>query len=163
MSEELETIQPELPPEKSELELLAEELEATKQKYLRALADFDNYKKRSNLERDQFVQFANENLIKELLPIMDNFARALPTVKDEDVLKGLSLISKQLGDALGKFGLREIPAVNQPYDPNFHEAILQKESAGPEGINLEELQKGYSLHSRVIRPSMVIVSKKGAK
>jgi len=167
MAEELEEVKKELPPEKSELELAKEEIESTKNRLLRALADFDNYKKRSALDREQFVKFANETLIAELLPILDGFTRALSAGKKskagDEMQKGIALIKKQLEDVLTKYGVKEIAALGRPYDPNLHEAILQKEDKGPEGIILEEMQKGYALHGRVIRPSMVIVSKKGEK
>jgi len=168
MSEELKEVTPELPQEKSEIELLKEQVEEQKNKWLRALADLDNYKKRVALEQDQFIKFSNESLIKEILPALDGLNRALETAEtaklNEGLIKGFALVSRQLKDALAKFGLEEIAALNQPYDPNVHEAILQKESLGPENIIIEEVQKGYTLHGRVIRPSMVIVSKKkGAK
>ncbi len=162
--EELKTVTKELPPEKTQAELLKEQLQEQKNKLLRALADFDNYKKRVAFEREQFVQFANESLVSELLPVIDGFARAMGAAEKvkagEDMIKGLALIKKQLEDVLKKHGVEEIEAVNKPYDANLHEAILQKEHEGPEGVILEEMQKGYSLHGRVIRPSMVIVSKK---
>jgi len=162
--DELKTVAKELPPEKPEADLLKEQVEENKNKYLRALADLDNYKKRSALEKEQFVQFANENLISELLPVLDGYGRAMQAAEksgaSEEMIKGLALIRKQLEDALKKHGIEEIEALGKPYDPNVHEAIMQKEDGGPEGIILEEAQKGYTLHGRVIRPSMVIVSKK---
>lgn len=164
MAEELEEVNKELPPEKSEVELLKEQLEEKNNRLLRALADFDNYKKRSAIDRDQFVQFANEMLISELLPIIDGFNRAMEAGKKhksgEDMMKGIALIRKQLEDVLIKHGVKEIEALGKLYDANLHEAILQKEHSGPEGVIIEEMQKGYTLHGRVIRPSMVIVSKK---
>ena len=165
--EEVQEVKKELPPEKSESELLQAELENTKNKLLRALADFDNYKKRAAIEREQFVQFANETLISELLPVIDGFGRAMDAAKKiksgEEMIKGLALIKKQLEDVLKKHGVEEVEALGKPYDANLHEAILQKEHKGPEGVIIEEMQKGYLLHGRVIRPSMVIVSKKGEK
>ncbi|MEE8638634.1 MAG: nucleotide exchange factor GrpE [Candidatus Margulisiibacteriota bacterium] len=162
--EELATVSKELPPEKSETELLKEQLDEQKNKLLRALADFDNYKKRMVIEREQFVQFANETLISELLPIIDGFARAMDAAEKvkagEEMIKGLALIKKQFEDVLKKHGVEEIEALEKPYDANVHEAILQKEHEGPEGVIIEEMQKGYALHGRVIRPSMVIVSKR---
>lgn len=164
--EELELVPQELPPEKTEAELLKEQLEEQKNKLLRALADFDNYKKRVALEQEQFVRFANETLITELLPILDGFGRAMEAAEKvnagEEMVKGLALIKRQLADVLKKHGVEEIEALNKPYDANVHEAILQKEHDGPEGVIIEEMQKGYTLHGRVIRPSMVIVSKKKA-
>jgi len=166
-AEELKEIIPELPREKSELDLLKEELADQKNKYLRALADFDNYKKRVALEQDQFVKFANEGIILEVLPALDNFKRSLLTAEKvkahEDLIKGIALVVRQMQDSLKKFGVEEIEAVGQPYNANLHEAILSKEDDGPENMILEEVQKGYTLNGRVIRPSMVIVSKKGVK
>ena len=165
--EKLEEIVKELPPEKSEAEILKEELAESKNKLLRALADFDNYKKRIAIERDQFVQFANESLISELLPVIDGFGRAMEAAgkikAGEEMVKGLALIKRQLEDVLKKHGVAEIEALGKPYNANLHEAILQKEHKGPEGVIIEEMQKGYSLHGRVVRPSMVIVSKRGEK
>ncbi len=162
--DELEAVKKELPPEKPETELLKEQLAEQKNRLLRTLADFDNYKKRMALDKDQFVQFANEGLITELLPVIDGFARAMDAAlkikAGEEMIKGLALIKKQLEDALKKHGVEEIEALGKPYDANVHEAILQKEHDGPEGMIIEEMQKGYTLHNRVIRPSMVIVAKK---
>lgn len=140
-----------------------QELEETKNRYLRCLADFDNYKKRTAAEREQFAQFANEAIVSDLLPIVDGLKRALDAAAAakmaEEMLKGIALVKKQFEDTLGKHGLKEIEAVGQTYDPNLHEAILQKEESGPAGIVIEEMQKGYLFRGRVIRPSMVIVSK----
>ena len=140
-----------------------QELEETKNRYLRCLADFDNYKKRTAAEREQFAQFANEAIATDLLPIVDGLKRALDAAAAakmaEEMLKGIALVKKQFEDTLGKHGLKEIEAVGKPYDPNLHEAILQKEDSGPAGIVIEEMQKGYTFRGRVIRPAMVIVSK----
>ena len=165
MGEEIQETQKELPPEENEIDILKEALESTKNQLLRALADFDNYKKRSAIERDQFIQFANETLISELLPVVDGFGRAMEAAENKkasgDLIKGIALIKKQFEDALKKHGVEEIEALGKAYDANVHEAILQKEHKGPEGVIIEEMQKGYTLHGRVIRPSMVIVTKKG--
>ena len=163
MSEEIKEVPKELPLEKSELELLKEQLADKNNKLLRALADFDNYKKRVALEQDQFVKFANEGLIKELLPALDGLSKAIEISKDDNLTKGLALIKRQIMDALAHFGIEEIEAQGKPYDPNVHEAIMKKDSAEPENTIIEEVQKGYILHGRVIRPSMVILGKKGAK
>ena len=136
-----------------------------KDKWLRALSDLDNYKKRSQFEREQFVQFANENLITELLPVIDGFNRAMDSAQKsragEEMIKGLALIKRQLEDVLKKHGVEEIAALGKPYDANIHEAILQKDDPAPANVIVEEMQKGYTLNGRVIRPSMVIVSKGG--
>lgn len=165
--EELKEVPKELPAKKTEIELLKEQLEEQKNKLLRALADFDNYKKRTQSERLQVIQFANETLITELLPVVDNFSRAMAAAEkiqvNDELQKGLALVKKQVEDILRKHGAEEILALGKPYDPNFHEAIMQKEHDGPDGIVIEEVQKGYTFHGRVIRPSMVIVSKKKLK
>jgi len=158
-----------LPLQKSEAESLKEQLvekersiEEQKNKYLRALADLDNYKKRVNLEKDELIRYSNELLVKELLPALDGFAKALDFAKktdSEDLMKGIALIKKQLEDAVSKFGVKEIETAGKPYDPNLHEAILMKDSEKAPGIILEEVQKGYTMHERLIRPAMVIVSK----
>ena len=159
----------ELPTKISEVAFLKEQLaekekqiEEQKNKLLRALADLDNYKKRANLEKDELVRYSNEVLAKELLPAIDGFARAMDFAKklnSEDLTKGIALIKKQIEDAFMKFGVKEIVSVGKPYDANFHEAILMKESDMEPGIVLEEMQKGYTMHERLLRPAMVIVSK----
>ena len=164
-NQEIKISQKELPAEKSEVEILAEQVEEQKNKYLRALADFDNYKKRTAIEQESFVQFANERLIKEIIPALDNFERAFQVVKshNDEFIKGISLVKKQLEDSLKKFGVEEIKSKGLAYDPNIHEAILQKESDKEENIILEEVQKGFMLNGRLLRPAMVIVSKKKEK
>jgi len=167
--EELEKKTTELPPKASEIDSLKEQvaekeklIEEQKNKYLRALADLDNYKKRANLEKDELIRYSNELLVKELLPAIDGFAKAIDFAKktnDENLIKGIALIKKQIEDAVSKFGVKEIEAVGKPYDPNLHEAILMKGSEKAPGIILEEMQKGYTMHERLLRPSMVIVSK----
>ncbi len=138
------------------------QIEEQKNKLLRALADFDNFRKRAVIEREEIITFANENLILGLLPIIDNFERAIESSKkiniNEDLIKGIALIKRQIEDLLSKAGVMHIECLGKPFDPNFHEAILQKEGDKPEGEVLEEIQKGYTLHGKVIRSSMVIIS-----
>ena len=137
------------------------ELEDYKNKLLRALADFDNYKKRAAQELESFVQFANEELIKDILPALDNFNRAFATAKShkDEFIKGVALVKKQLEDSLKKFGVEEVKALGLPYDPTLHEAIMQKESDKPENTVIEVVQNGYTLKGRLLRPAMVIVAK----
>jgi molecular chaperone GrpE len=159
----------ELPREKTEIESLQEQvaekeklIEEQKNKYLRALADLDNFKKRVNLEKDELIRYSNELLVKELLPALDGFAKAIDfakKTKSDDLMKGIALIKKQIEDAFTKFGVKEIEAAGKPYDPNLHEAIIMKDSDKVPGMILEEVQKGYTMHERLIRPAMVIVSK----
>jgi molecular chaperone GrpE len=149
--------------EKTEIEVLNEQLEDYKNRYLRALADFDNFKKRNIFEKEQFVQFANEGLAADLLPVMDGLIRGLESAQkagiSEEIIKGFALVKRQLLDSLKKHGVEPILALGRSFDPNLHEAILQKESEGPENIVLEEMQTGYTLNGKLIRPAMVIVSK----
>lgn len=141
----------------------ANPLEDFKNKYLRALADLENYKKRAALEKDEIFKFSNENLIRELLPALDSFAKAIDlsrTGPSDDVIKGIALVKKQIEDALAKFGVEQVKAIGEKYDPNFHEAIMMKDSDGEPGRVIAEMQKGYILNGRLLRPAMVIVSKK---
>jgi molecular chaperone GrpE len=159
MSEEIEIKPAQLPDKNQELDYLTAQLKEKDDKLLRTLADFDNYKKRIALDQDQFIKFANEGIVKELLPTLDGISKALEHSTDEQLTIGLELVKKQMGDALARFGVSEIEAIGKDYDPNFHEAIMKKESKEKENTIIEEVQKGYILNGRVIRPSMVIVSK----
>lgn len=140
------------------------EIEEYKNRLARCLADLDNYKKRAQIEKEQLLNFGNENLIAEMLPAFDTLEKAIMTIEKENPeaasTKGLALAIKLLEDGLKKFGVEKIEAANKPFDPNFHEAIMQKESEGEANIVLEEVQKGYTLNGKLIRPAMVIVSKK---
>ena len=139
-------------------------LEETQSRLLRALADFDNLKKRNASEREEMVRIANEALMAALLPIIDNFARALASAEEhqinEDVLKGIALIKKQFEDALQMSGVEEVDSLGKDFDPNFHEAVMAKDSDGPDHKVIEVVQKGYTLFGKLLRPTMVIVSKK---
>lgn len=156
-----------------ELKRSAEEKDARyeeqKNQMLRLMADFDNFKRRVSAERDDIICFSNETLILALLPILDNFDRAFAHAEEckdkginEELLKGFALIKKQLEDTLNKMGLSKMDALGKKFDPVYHEAVLTREAADqPEGLVLEEMQKGYMLKDKVIRPTMAIVSKKG--
>ena len=144
---------------------LQNELAETKERLLRALADFDNYRKRAKIEQGEFAAFALEGLMQALLPIMDNFDRAVqnaeksPGVIPDDFLKGIALIKRQFADALTKFGVEPIDALGKPFDPHVHEVVLKKKSENQEeGTVMEVVQAGYTLHSKVIRPAMVITA-----
>ena len=125
-------------------------------KYLQA--DFDNYKKRILKERGEVVNTANENLIKELLTILDDFERSLVLVKNKEDLKGLELIYKNFLKILESFGLKKIEVEGKKFDHYYHEVLLKEKSDKEEGIILEELQKGYLLNGKVIRHSKVKIS-----
>jgi molecular chaperone GrpE len=151
---------------------LAAQLEAERAKaneYLeqwrRAAADFANFKRRTEQDRAEMAKLFNESLVKALLPVLDNFERALAAIPDDlkshSWVEGVSLTEKQLRDTLQKEGLRAIEAVGHKFDPNLHEAVAHDVSDEHEEDSvIEEFQKGYKLHDRVIRPSMVKVSRR---
>ena len=135
-----------------------EELNA---KYMRLMADFQNQKKRFDKEKADIYQYANEKIVKNLLEVLDNFERALDATKDADpnLHEGMELIFKQLMAALEKAGVAEIKALGEEFDPNFHNAVMMEETDEYESNKVSEvMQKGYTLNSRVIRPSMVKVA-----
>ena len=157
--------------EKDPIKILEAKLDETETKYneaydrlLRATADFENQKKRSEKQMDGFRKFANESIIKELLSLTDNLERALSVTDSKDecekVFEGVNLIYKDILKVLENNNTKPIDALEKPFDPAFHQAVLQEETDEfPEGVVIKELQKGYLLHDRLVRPSMVVVSK----
>ena len=131
---------------------------------LRLQADFDNYRRRTRQEQSELSAFVTQNLIKELLPIIDNFERALssrPTDDPSGFGAGVEMIFRQLYGVLEKQGITTVDAVGSLFDPNRHEAILKDtESDQPEGTVVAELQKGYAVGGKVIRPALVKVAGK---
>ena len=125
----------------------------------RAQADFINYKRRTEQEKENLSKFANANLILGLLPALDDLERALNSVPPRLIklswVDGIRLIERKLKTSLEAAGLAEIKALGEPFDPNLHEAVRQDK--GKEGIVIEEMQKGYRLNDRVLRPSKVVV------
>jgi molecular chaperone GrpE len=153
--------------ESLEAKLEAKEKEARDNydRFLRLSAEFENFKKRLEKEKNDAYKFATENLIKELLPVLDNLERAIDhgeTQSDsQGLLAGVELTLKGLHAALEKFGVAPVDASGKEFDPNLHEAVMVQEDARqPGGTVLNQLQKGYLLHTRLIRPAMVVVSKK---
>ncbi|NOU95485.1 nucleotide exchange factor GrpE [Paenibacillus sp. LMG 31456] len=146
-----------------ELEQLRKESEENYQRYLRAQADFDNFRRRTRLEKEDFAKYASMKVIEQLLPVVDNMERALSAGKEgndyEALLKGVDMIFRQLEQTLANEGLQAMESVGQPFNPEFHQAIMQVESEEhEEGIVVEEIQKGYILKDKVLRPAMVKVS-----
>ena len=144
---------------KSERDMLFEKL-------ARAQADFQNSRKRIQAEADQRLQYANANLIKSLLPVIDNFERALAqdTSKTDvaTLLKGMQIVHDQWINVLKQQQVQEIaPQPGEPFDPTRHEALMQQPSDFEEGHVVQLFQKGYALHDRTLRPAQVSVSKKG--
>ena len=163
-AETVETAQEEAAEEKTEAAEEKKEMtpedEALNVKYLRLMADFQNFKRRTEKEKSDIYAFANEKIVSELLNVIDNFERALALGQEGDsFVEGMSLIFKQLQGVLEKAGVKEIEALGQEFDPNFHNAVMMEDTDEYESGKVSEvLQKGYTLNNRVIRPSMVKVA-----
>ncbi|RIE04477.1 nucleotide exchange factor GrpE [Cohnella faecalis] len=133
-------------------------------RYLRAQADFDNFRRRTQKEKEELAQYASLKLVNQLLPVVDNFQRALQTSGGENgeagtFAKGVEMIYRQLFEVLENEGLKKMEPVGQPFDPEHHQAIMAVESdEHEEGIVVEVVQSGYWLKDKVIRPAMVKVS-----
>jgi len=126
----------------------------------RVQAEFENYKKRVEKEKSDFIRSACSKIIKELLPILDNFDMAMKnTSNHDDFVKGVEMIHSQLFSALSKEGLKQIDAEGKNFNPYVHEALMQEESDKGDGIVIEEFQKGYMIGDTVVRHSKVKVSK----
>ena len=135
-------------------------------KYLRAVADLDNYRKRVGREKEELARFTSERVVAALLPALDNLERAIEAAQahgaeNSSLLEGLTQVYNQFRRTLMEFGLQEVIAgAGQPFDPNLHEAVSQVESAEhAEGHVIEQLQRGYKLADRLLRPARVVVSK----
>ncbi len=163
-----ETPEEELMRLKSALEAKTKEAEDNYDRFLRALADLENYRKRCDREKADAINFANENLIADILPVIDNFDRALEHAQSADALsslrEGVTLTIGQVLAALGKYGLVEVKAEGERFDPVFHHAISHDEGDGAgEDVVTKVFQKGYTLKGRLLRPAMVAVSKRKAE
>jgi molecular chaperone GrpE len=148
---------------KSLSEQLQKQVEETHQQYLRSLADLDNYRRRARKDKEDALKYAVVPLLEVLLPILDNFERALEAADQNDnsqvLLEGIEMVYRQFLNALSQSGLTMIEAEGKPFDPYQHNAVMQVEVDGVEsGIVVEELQTGYKYHDRVIRPTMVKIS-----
>lgn len=144
-------------------EAKAESADDANDKYVRLMAEFQNYKKRVSKEKSDIRQYATEKLITELLPVLDNFERALASKAEDDpagYAKGMELIFTQMKTAFEKSGLAEVEAQGQDFDPVKHNAVMTEENDELESGKVSKvLQKGYSLNDKVIRPAMVAVTK----
>lgn len=132
--------------------------------YLRSQAEMENLIKRNKKEKEDWIKYANETLIKDLLPVMDSLEKAISFTDNKNSLnalkEGVELTLKSLRDTLTKSGLKEIEAKGKPFDPTYHHAVSEQEAVDMEpGVVFQELQKGYMLHQRLIRPAMVVLSK----
>jgi molecular chaperone GrpE len=136
---------------------------------LRTTADFDNFKKRAARERTDAVQFANAELLRKLLPVLDSFEMALAAVqtakdaKSSSLQAGIVMVQSQLKSILAESGLEEIDATGKEFDPTQHEAVSQQDTADvPEGRVVQQIRKGYKLRDRLLRPAAVVVARKPA-
>lgn len=153
MQEEIEAL-------KGQVEKLTGDLQEKKDRLLRLQADFDNFRRRSAKEREEISAVVTQNFCKDMLPLLDNFERAMAAeTKDVEAFqKGVEMIFTQFQEVLKKNGLEQIEAVGQKFDPKFHQAVMRVEDPEKEDDTVaQELQKGYMVKGRVIRPSMVQV------
>jgi molecular chaperone GrpE len=144
-----------------ELAAIKAEANENHEKYLRALADFDNYKKRAIKERSELIKYQGENLAADLLEVVDNFERALAAEASDaaSIKAGVSMIHKQLLEVLSKHGVRGESSIGKPFDPYFHQAISQAPAADfPDGTVCSELKKAYFLKDKLLRVGQVVVS-----
>ena len=144
-------------------EKLKQTVEELQNRLLRSQADFENYKKRTRIEKEEIAKYSSAKIIESLLPAYDNLERALQSSNEtnnfESLVQGVDMVFRQIRDALAQEGLETIEAVGHPFNPELHQAVMQVETDEYDsGIVVEELQKGYKLKEKVIRPSMVKVN-----
>ncbi|GGA32566.1 nucleotide exchange factor GrpE [Psychrobacillus lasiicapitis] len=149
--------------EVDELTLVKQQLEEEQNKAIRLRADFENYKRRVQLDKEADYKYRAQSVLSDILPVLDNFERALAveTTSEEaaSLAKGVEMVYRSLLDAVKKEGLDQIEAEGVPFDPNFHQAVMQeKDDTKDSGVVLQELQKGYKLKDRILRPAMVKVN-----
>lgn len=162
-SETIEQVQQEKSESELEIERLQVENEGLRNRILRMQADYDNFRRRTNQEKASQEKYRAQNLISDILPALDNFERALSVEITEDSSKslydGVKMVHRQLVDALKNEGVEVIETVGQEFDPHLHQAVMQVEDENFESnVVVEELQKGYKLKDRILRPSMVKVN-----
>jgi molecular chaperone GrpE len=152
---------------KSKLEAKEKEHKETYDRLLRLTADFENYKKRMSREMEDFRKYANQSLLKEMLSVVDHIELAIQATHgasgaDPGMVEGLKLTLKELLRILEKFNVKPIEAAGQPFNPQLHEAILREASNGlPENTVVREMQKGYMINNRLLRPALVVVAAPG--
>lgn len=145
----------------AERDALAQERDELKDRWMRSAADFENYKRRAAKEREDVQKFANEKLLKDFLPVVDDLDRAMDVVKtgSDQVREGMEMVRKKFLAQLEKHGVEAFDSLHQTFDPNLHEAVQQSPSPDvPAGQVLSELQRGFTINGRLLRPAMVIVS-----
>ena len=164
MTDELEQVEEEQAEEGGSavdaLAALAAERDEALDGWKRTAADFDNFRKRALREREEYVRFANERLVAELLPILDDLERALQAAAEHEEARleeGVELVHRELAALLGRHGVKEIETSGK-FDPHVHEALVAQPSEADEGSVLDVIQKGYTLGERVVRPARVVVA-----
>jgi len=148
-------------------EQLAQALDEAKihqEQYLRTLADMENLRKRTQRDKEDLAKYANENILREILPVIDNLERAVEHAEqadsDEGLFEGVQMTLTQFGQLLGKFGVEPVDAIGQPFDPAYHQAMGQMESEDyPVNTVVQQMQKGYQLNKRLLRPAFVMLAK----
>ena len=139
-----------------------EQIDELNARVLRLTADYDNYRKRAQREKEDVRQFSNQDLLEKLLPVLDNFEMAITAVKEADpsIKDGVQMIYDQLFAVLKGSGMEPIDAMGEAFDPNLHEALSQEETADVnEGTVVQQVQRGYKLNERLVRPARVVVAK----
>lgn len=158
--------QEEQPGAEAAAEDVAAERDALQERVLRMAAELDNFKKRHEREKAEFLKRANESMAKDLLPVIDNLERALVAANEAgqaSIIEGLELVHRELMKTMERHGLEPVEALGKPFDPEQHEAVMQQEDPGvDDNTVINELQKGYVFQGRLLRPAMVVVSKRPA-
>jgi molecular chaperone GrpE len=148
------------------VESLEKEAKETHDRLLRVSAEFENYKKRAAREMNDFRKFANESFVKAMLPVIDNLDRAIESSNNDkhiskSMVEGVNMTLKEILKVFEQFGVKRFESIGNTFDPNLHQAVMQEETdTFPENTVSKELQKGYMIHDRLLRPAMVVVSKK---
>ncbi len=148
----------------NKLEQAQKDTQLSQDQYLRTMADMDNLRKRTQREKEDLAKFANENILRDILPVIDNLERAVEHAEQADDCKGLfegvQMTLTQFGQLLNKFGVEPVEALGQQFDPAYHQAMGQLESAEhPVNSVIQQMQKGYQLNERLLRPSFVMLAK----
>ncbi len=149
---------------RAELAQAQDEAKGHHERYLRTLADMENLRKRTQREKEELSKYANENIIKEILPVIDNLERAVEHAttsesSDDGLLEGVQMTLVQFSQVIERFGVEAIDAQGQMFDPNLHQAMGQIESELPVNTVVQQMQKGYQLNGRLLRPAFVMIAK----
>lgn len=162
--EKVETVDP-VKEMEDKVESIKQEAKENHDRLLRVSAEFENYQKRAAREMNDFRKFANESFVKAMLPVVDNLDRAIESSSndkhaDSSMLEGVNMTLKEILKVFEQFGVKPFESVGKTFDPSLHQAVMQEETeTHPENSVVKELQKGYMMHDRLLRPAMVVVSK----